>query len=146
MHLASCVKFHQGSRVPLSKLVMEIAQSSEKRGLNTVGKATRRLNRQMKKRQGKILSVLPHRPIVIRAWYEKEQYEKLLQVSETNDMPGYSEWHSDTMNIIEYGQCEVFLVPVNVDDLLEWCQKVGVQNDLYGRTLYARALYAIILL
>ena len=98
------------------------------------------LNRQMKRRQQKQpLQPKADKAVVAIAWFDEVQYAKLLEVAADRD--GLHETHEAWLQAARSLNSKlppgVVCAPVQVDELMAWCQERGLPNDGSSRSQYA---------
>ncbi len=100
-----------------------------------------RLNRQMKRRQQKQPPLQPkaEKPVVAIAWFDEAQYAKLLEVAVDRDSlhDTHEAWLQAARSLISKLPSDVVCAPVQVDELMAWCQERGLPNNGSARSQYA---------
>ena len=76
------------------------------------------------------------------AWYKRDQWQLLLNVSVDRDEleATYTDWEKDAekaLKQLRQGGLEVVKVPVEIEELLDWCQSRNVPVNGNARSQYA---------
>jgi hypothetical protein len=76
------------------------------------------------------------------AWYKRDQWQLLLNVSADRDdlEPTYAEWYKDaekTLEKLRQAGLDVVKVNVQIEELLDWCIGQNVPVNANARSKYA---------
>jgi len=76
------------------------------------------------------------------AWYTPDQWQLLLDISADRDdlEATYAEWERDAkkaLRQLRQGGLNVVKVPVEIEELLDWCQSRNVPVNANARSQYA---------
>jgi len=90
---------------------------------------------------------MSNQPIVCIAWFEANQWEKLIEVSIDSSSLGetYEVWRNNAETMIEKMQSGGMIlqkIQVEVDELVEWAKRKGVPIDGKARSEFAIQTFA----
>ena len=76
------------------------------------------------------------------AWFTPDQWQILLDISADRDdlEATYAEWERDSkkaLRQLRQGGLNVIKVPVEIDELLDWCQSRNIPVNANARSQYA---------